>query len=490
MENEIRKPIEGMIELETQYQSGEPCEVKETSELKIMTPDKLSVEKLQKTTRKYKEVLKRVYNRERLNRAWQQVKKNAGAAGIDKMTVGKFEENAERNLATAARKLKAGKYQFKPLKEVLIPKEGGTRKLGIPVVMDRVVSQSMNMVMMEIYEPEFKNSSYGYRPGKSQHEAIGKMKEHIKEGREWVVEVDLKNFFDEIPHPLILKRVREKVEDDQMITLIARAIKSGRIKEGRYEKSQKGVPQGSPISPILSNIVLHELDQELENRGHRHCRWADDFLIYMRSERAGKRVKESITKYLRKMGLEVNEDKSGVTRAEEAKFLGFQIQNGQIRISPKAKKKFKRNIREMTKRNNPLSMKKIVEDLNVYLKGWVGYFTVEETQTTMGNLDGWIRRRLRSMQLKKWKKPKKFQAKMRKAGYSVYYSEKTWLKMDVWRSSRNPKVHRVLPVKWFRKLKLVFLDDYRNRDLELPFDSQSRSVLPGRYESFCWEGAV
>ncbi len=438
------------------------------------------------------EVLRRVYNRERLNQAWQRVKENAGSAGIDEMTVGEFEAREEWYLERIHRKLTTGKYRFKPSKRVEIDKPGSTkrRKLGIPTVIDRIVGQSMSSVLMEIWEPEFTQWNYGYRPGRNQHQAIGHMRDVISAGYEWCVEIDLQNFFDRIPHNLILKLIRRKIKDERMITLIARALKAGTIVDGKYQPTPKGTAQGSPVSPVISNIVLNELDQELERRGHQYCRWADDVVIFVKSERSGKRVEEGITKYIEEIGLKVNREKSRVCKFKEVEFLGFQILNKKIKIGSKSRKKMKQKVKELTKRNNPLSMKQIVEELNEYLTGWMGYFQVQEYKRVLEELDWYTRSRLRSMQLKKWKKPRKFQRVMIILGHDVKKSRRTWVKMNKWYSVHRADVKLVLTNKWFRKLGLVFLSDYINRNLELPFSGQSKSGLPGRYAPFCWEGVA
>ncbi len=372
-----------------------------------------SVEKVEK-------VMERVYNRRRLETAWQQIRKNAGAAGIDKVTVKMFGHEAEKNLNVIQAKLEAGTYRFKPARRTEIPKPGSTkkRKLGIPIVMDRVVSQSMNLVLEEIVGLKFTRSNFGFRRGKSQHQAIGHMRQIIAEGYQWCASIDLKSFFDEIPHGLILKLIRRNIRDERFVTLIARALKAGvKTKEGIIIKSDKGTPQGSPLSPMLSNLVLNELDHRLEGRGLKYVRWADDFLVFLKSERAAKRVMESTTKYLETdLHLPVNQEKSQVGRSHQIAFLGFQIYRDKIRISEKAKTKFKEKVRKLTIRNNPLSMYKIIQELNQYLRGWWGYFGVQEFRSPIQELDCFIRSRLRSMQLKKWKKPKKFQRMMLRLG--------------------------------------------------------------------------
>ena len=418
---------------------------------------------------KQENVLERVYNPGRLRMAWQQVRKNAGAAGIDKMTVEAFEQREDELLKLIHEKLKAGSYRFKPARRVLISKEGTSkkRKLGIPVVMDRVVSQSMNLVFEGIFGPDFTASNFGFRRGKSQHQAIRHVQGIVLEGYEWCASIDLKSFFDEIPHGLILKLLRRKIADEGLVTLVARALKAGVIVEGKLEKTTKGCPQGSPVSPMLSNIVLNELDHELEKRGHRYCRWADDFLILVKSERAAKRVMGGIVKYLEgELNLPVNKEKSEVSEVKRAPFLGFQILRGKIRVSNKARLKFKDKIRGLTRRNNPLSMYQIIQDLNKYLQGWVGYFGIQEFKKLFGDLDGWIRSRLRSMQLKKWKNPHKFQRIMVASGFKLQEARRVWIKMNKWQSVHRRAVRFVLNLEWFRKQGLIFLNDFTKKSLE------------------------
>lgn len=423
---------------------------------------------------KHVKVMERVYEPRRLRQAWQQVKQNAGAAGIDQMTVEAFEQRKDELLALIHEKLKAGTYRFKPARRALIPKEGDSamRKLGIPIVMDRVASQSVNLVFQEIFDPDFKMSNYGFRRGHSQRQAIYHVQMIVKEGYEWCASIDLARFFDEIPHNLILQLIRRKIADEHLVTLIARALKAGIMVEGKLEKTTKGCPQGSPLSPMLSNIVLNELDQELEKRGHRYCRWADDFLILLRSERAAKRVMQRITGHLENnLNLPVNKQKSQVALVKDVSFLGFQILREKIRVSNKARLKFKDKIRELTRRNNPLSMYQVIQELNVYLKGWVGYFRIQEFRILFRDLDGWIRSRLRSMQLKKWKNPRKFQRMMIRTGYKPHEACRVWVKMNRWQSVMRKEVRFVMNLQWLRRQGLIFLHDFtqKQQPLELTF---------------------
>jgi RNA-directed DNA polymerase len=412
---------------------------------------------------KVTDVLVKVFEPGRLQKAWQQVRKNAGAAGIDQMTVEEFAQREEPLLALIHDKLESGIYRFQPARRVLIPKEGSSkmRKLGIPVVMDRIVGASMHSVLEEIFDPDFTASNFGFRRGRSQHQAIRHLQRLVKEGRDWAVAIDLKSFFDEIPHGLILQLIRRKVADEQFVTTIARLLKAGVIVNGVFEKTSKGCPQGSPLSPMLSNIVLNELDHKLEERNLGYCRWADDFVIVVRSERAARRVMEGTIRYLEaELGLSVNPEKSRVAPIKEITFVGFQLLRGKIRVSNKARIRFKDRVRELTHRNNPLSMYQVIHELSIYLRGWVGYFGIQEFKYLFRDLDGWIRSRLRSTQLKKWKKPRKFQRILIQAGFDPKEAHRVWLKMDRWQSVMRRPVRFVMNLNWFRERGLVFLHDF------------------------------
>lgn len=385
------------------------------------------------------------------------------------MTVEAFELREENLLGLIHQKLKAGTYRFKPARRVLIPKEGTSkmRKLGIPVVMDRTVGQSINLVLEEIFDLSFTESNFGFRRGKSQHQAIRHVQGIVLERCEWCASVHLKSFFDEIPHDLILKLIRRKIADERLVTLIARALKAGVKVDGKYKKTTKGCSQGPPLSPMLSNIVLNELAQELEKRGHRYCRWADDFLILVRSEKAARQVMEGIVKYLEKdLGLPVNKKESKVACIKDVPFLRFQVLCGKIRISNKARTKFKKKVRELTRRNNPLSMHQIIQDLKRYLKGWVAYFRIQEFKKIFNDLDVWIRSRLRSMQLKKWKNSRKFQRIMMKLGFPSQQAHRVWVKMNKWQSVNRREVPFTMNLQYFRMQGLTFLHDLTKRASE------------------------
>lgn len=408
---------------------------------------------------KNENVIESVYSPERLHEAWQQVKTNAGAGGIDKMTVAEFGQREGELLSLIQERLQEGSYRFKPARRVLIPKEGTSkmRKLGIPTIMDRVVSQSMNLVLTEIFDPDFTESNFGFRRGQSQHKAIEHVRHAVAEGYDWCASIDLQSSFDEIPHDPILRPVRRKIADEQLITLLARALKAGVVVNGQFEKTTKGCPQGSPLSPLISNIVLNELDHELEKRGLRYARWADDFVILLKSERSAHRVGKGVCGYLEgTLGLPVNQEKSLVAPVKEVVFLGFKVLRSKIRVSKKAREKFKQRVRLLPKRNNP----EIIADLNLYLRGWCGHFRIQEFRVIFRDLDAWIRSRLRSMQLKKWKNPRKFQRLMHQAGLPLEQAQRTWVRMNKWQSVERRQVRFVLNLEWFREQGLFFLHDF------------------------------
>jgi len=284
-------------------------------------------------------------------------------------------------------------------------------------------------------------------------------------------------------HPtIILKLMRRKIADERLVTLVTRALKAGIIVDGGSEKTTKGCPQGSPVSPMISNVVLNELDHEFERRGPRYCRWADDFLVLLRSERVAKRVMDGIAGYLETdLSLAVNKDKSQVARIKDVAFLGFQVLRGKIRVSGKARTKFGDKVRELTRRNNLLSMCQIIEALNEYLRGWVSYFKIQEFRYLFRALDGWIRSRLRSMQLKKWKKPRKFQRIMIQRGFKPHQAHKVWVKMNKWQSVSRKEVRFVMNLQWFRMHGLIFLNDFTQKQIPLAayLAGTSRSVERG-----------
>lgn len=337
---------------------------------------------------------------ENLAIAWKQVKSNKGAAGIDGMEVGDFPDFMREHWETLRGKLKSGSYCPSPVRRVEIPKDGGgTRPLGIPTVLDRLIQQAIAQVLTPLYEPTFSDHSHGFRPNRSAHDAIQEMREEgiVKGRRCHVVDCDLKAFFDTVDHQKLMARLRQRITDPELLALILKYLKAGAIlREGRYEEQLEGVPQGGPLSPLLANILLDELDVELEKRGHRFVRYADDFVILCRSLRAGQRILRSIRRFLsEKLKLIVNETKSRVVRLAEASFLGFEIVRRRVRWTEKSQKKFKLKVKQITKRTRGHSPKTVIAELDMYVRGAFNYYELGITFGEARELDQWIRRRVR-----------------------------------------------------------------------------------------------
>ena len=337
-----------------------------------------------------------VCERENLVRAWKRVRRNQGSPGVDGMTIDDAKDYLREHWPSIRSQLFEGTYQPQPVKRVEIPKpDGGVRKLGVPCVVDRLIQQALLQVLQERWDPTFSRHSFGFRPGRSAHQAITQAQQYIAAGYNVVVDLDLEKFFDRVNHDSLMARVAARVTDKRVLKLIRAFLKSGVMEDGLVSPVDEGTPQGGPLSPLLSNLVLDDLDKELARRGHRFCRYADDCNIYVRSRRAGERVMASVSRFLtKKLRLKVNEAKSAVARPEERKFLGFSISNdgSERRIAPKALDKFKAQIRDMTRRTRGISLQQLIEDLRPYLIGWRGYFGFCQTPRVLTNLEAWIRR--------------------------------------------------------------------------------------------------
>jgi group II intron reverse transcriptase/maturase len=348
-------------------------------------------------------LLERVMSPTNLNQAYEAVKRNKGAAGIDGMATGQLRAWLGENGQSLIEKVLSDKYEPQAVLGVEIPKaNGGTRLLGIPTVVDRMLQQAIHQQLNLLYEPLFSMNSYGFRVGKSAHDAIEQSSEYIQSGYEWVVDIDLKSFFDEINHDRLMQRLSKGIGDKGVLKLIRKFLRSGIMVGGVESQRTSGTPQGGPLSPLLSNIVLDELDKELEKRGHLFCRYADDCNIYVKTEAAGKRVLASITGFIeKKLKLKVNREKSGVRHCSQVKFLGYTIMpQGKIRIADKSLTRFKEKIKQITKRSRGVSFARVVAETNEAIQGWIGYFRLAEIWLPWKNLDGWIRRRLRCYRLK------------------------------------------------------------------------------------------
>jgi RNA-directed DNA polymerase len=366
-------------------------------------------------------LMEEIVDRENLKEALRRVKANKGSPGVDGMTVNQLDDYLKQQWPTVLEQLLSGTYKPKPVKRVEIPKpDGGVRKLGIPTVLCRFVQQAVMQVLQRQWDPTFSNHSYGFRPGRSAHQAVAQAQRYIAEGYNWVIDLDLEKFFDRVNHDKLMAQIAKRVEDKRLLKLIRAFLNAGVMENGLISPSVEGTPQGGPLSPLLSNLVLDTLDRELERRGHRYVRYADDCNIYVRSERAGQRVMKSVTSFITgQLKLKVNENKSAVARPQERKFLGFSFTDGpevKRAIAPKALERFKDRIREITRQAKGISMESTVEQLARYMVGWRGYFGFCETPEVLIYLTRWVRLRLRCAFWRQWKTPRRRRAALLQLG--------------------------------------------------------------------------
>jgi RNA-directed DNA polymerase len=373
---------------------------------------------------------------------------NDGAPGVDGMKVRELETYFERHHDRIIGELLSGTYRPQPVKRVEIPKpDGGVRKLGIPTAVDRVVQQAILLVLSPLWDETFSDNSFGFRPFRSAHDAVTKAQSYLVEGYTWVVDMDLEKFFDRVNHDVLMSRVARRVEDKRLLKLIRAFLTSGVLVDGLFSGTHEGTPQGGPLSPLLSNLLLDELDRELETRGLRFARYADDCNIYVKSKRAGERVLQSLTNWLdKRLRLKVNESKSAVDRPWKRKFLGFTFTTQRKRsIAPQSRQKFKARVRQLTKRNRGSSLQRVVSELRSYLVGWRGYFGFCETPSVLRDFDSWIHRRLRSYAWKQWKTGKRRFKELRKLGIGKDLAAQTaGSRKGGWHNSRSPALNMSL----------------------------------------------
>jgi RNA-directed DNA polymerase len=406
-------------------------------------------------------MMERIVARDNLKKALAQVRRNKGAPGVDGMTVDDLAAYLKDHWPEIRAQLLNGTYQPRPVRRVEIPKaSGGTRGLGIPTVLDRFLQQAVMQVLQEDWDPTFSPSSYGFRPGRSAHQAVAAAQQFIADGCRTVVDLDLEKFFDRVSHDILMGLVAKRVQDRHLLRLIRRYLTAGVLVGGMVDPMDEGVPQGGPLSPLLSNLMLDVLDKELERRGHRFARYADDCNIYVRSPRAGERVMASVTRFLeRRLKLKVNKAKSAVASPTERKFLGFSFLNlGRLRrcIAPQALARFKQRVRELTSRTGGRSLAQIIPALSRYLIGWRGYFGFCETPTDLRTLDKWIRRRLRAIVWKQWKYGTTRFAELRRRGIRKDLAAKAaGSPHSVWRLSNSPALSFAFPNAFFKDLGLA-----------------------------------
>src|SRR6516162_4385660 len=376
-------------------------------------------------------LMEEVCELENCKQALQRVKANKGSPGIDGMTVEELPEYLKQHGLTIGEQLRQGTYQPQPVRRVEIekPDGGGMRKLGIPTALDRFVQQAVLQVLQKGWDPTFSEHSHGFRPGRSAKQAVQEAQQYIAAGYRWVVDLDLEKFFDRVNHDRLMAAVAKRVADKRMLKLIRAFLEAGGMENGLVSPMDEGTPQGGPLSPLLSNLVLDELDRELERRGHRFVRYADDCNIYVGSERAGQRVMESITSFItHRLKLKVNQAKSAVARPGQRKFLGFSFtgeREPRRRVAPKAIARFKERIREQTRRTRGISLRQMVKEIATYLRGWLGYFADCQTPSVLRDLETWLRRRLRPVVWRQWKRGRTRYRELRRRGIGKVLSAQT-----------------------------------------------------------------
>lgn len=406
------------------------------------------------------ELMEEVCDRDNLERALKRVQSNKGSPGVDGMTVDALRPHLKVHWPTYRAQLLEGTYQPQPVKRVNIPKpDGGSRKLGIPTVMDRFIQQAVMQVLQDDWDATFSPHSYGFRPARSAHQAVAQAQKYIADGHRWVVDIDLEKFFDRVNHDILMSRVARRVEDKRVLKLIRAFLNAGVMENGLVGPTDEGTPQGGPLSPLLSNLLLDELDQELTQRGLAFVRYADDCNVYVRSERAGRRVKEGLTRFLdQRLRLKVNENKSAVARPCARKFLGFSFTSGKEprrRLAPQALARLKARVRELTRRSRGVDLERMVRQLGKYLSGWLGYFSYIQTPTVLRNLDSWIRHRLRSFLWQQWRRgPKRYAELIRRGVGRVLAAQTAASRHGPWRIARCTALQMALPEAHFRTLGL------------------------------------
>jgi group II intron reverse transcriptase/maturase len=407
--------------------------------------------------------MERVVDLGNMRSAYRRVVGNRGAPGVDDLLVTELRDWLKEHWPSVKAALLAGRYMPQPVRAVDILKpSGGKRTLGVPTVVDRLVQQALHQVLQPLFEATFSDGSFGFRPGRSAHAAVERAQTHIREGKRWVVDLDLERFFDRVNHDVLMSRVARRVSDKRVLKLIRRFLEAGLMREGLVQPRREGTPQGGPLSPLLSNILLTDLDRELERRGLAFVRYADDCNIYVGSRVAGERVMRGIRTYLEEvLRLRVNEQKSAVARPWKRKFLGYTCtaqRESRLRIAPESVKRLKQKVREQLRRGRGRSLQRTIEDLNPLLSGWLGYFQLAHAKGTLEDLDGWLRRRLRCVLWRQWKRPRTRARKLRALGLDT---ERARLSAGngrgPWWNAGAPHMNQALPVALFTRMGLVSL---------------------------------
>ena len=395
--------------------------------------------------------------------AYERVVKNQGAPGVDGLPVTEFKPWLQAHWPKIRQVLVTGEYMPAAVRKVDIPKpQGGVRTLGIPTVLDRLIQQALHQVLQPLFEPEFSESSYGFRPGRNAHQAVKAARSYVAEGKRWVVDLDLEKFFDRVNHDVLMARVARKVKDERVLKLIRRYLEAGLMEGGMMSARTEGTPQGGPLSPLLSNVLLTDLDRELEKRGHRFCRYADDCNVYVGGQRSGQRVMAEITAFLeQRLKLKVNADKSAVARPWQRKFLGYSVtwhRKPKLKIAPSSRQRLADKIRQTLRGARGQSVRQVIAQLNPILRGWVAYFRLTEEKGVLEELDGWIRHKLRALLWRHWKRGYTRAQNLMRAGLS---HERAWQSATnghgPWWNGGSSHMHAAYPQSWFDHQTLVSL---------------------------------
>lgn len=414
-------------------------------------------------------LMEAVVERSNMLCAYERVVANEGAPGVDGLTVAELKPWLKAHWAKVRQALLAGDYMPEAVRKVEIPKpQGGVRTLGIPTVMDRLLQQALHQVLQPLFEPEFSESSYGFRPGRNAQQAVETARSYVAEGKRWVVDLDLEKFFDRVDHDVLMARVARRVKDKRVLKLIRRYLEAGLMEGGVASARTEGTPQGGPLSPLLSNILLTDLDRELEKRGHRFCRYADDCNIYVGSERSGQRVMTAITGFLeRRLKLKVNADKSAVARPWQRKFLGYSMtwhRQPKLRIAESSRQRFAEKVRKALRAGRGRNLRRVIEDLNPLLRGWVSYFRLTEVKGVLEELDGWIRHKLRTLL---WRQGKRNHTRAQHLMRAGLRAERAWQSATnghgPWWNGGASHMNEAYPKSWFDRLGLLSLLDTQRR---------------------------